>query len=146
VRQSTEELLQQSFGYSRAIELAALVVGLLGLLNTVFVNVIERSRELAMLRAVGMSIRQVRSMIFLETLMLGVAAAATSIALGAFLSRAWLAGSLSATLRWNVPIHVPFGAVSQALAVGTLVGALAGVAAAIRATRSTIREGLESEQ
>jgi putative ABC transport system permease protein len=145
VRTTTERMLDESFAYSRSIELAALVVGLLGLLNTVFINVLERTRELGILRAVGMSRNQVRAMILLETLILGTAAGAAAGLLAAYLARVWLGGSLSATLGWSVPIHIPPAALARALGAGVAVGMIAGLAASRRAVSRTIAEALANE-
>lgn len=145
VRASTERMLDESFAYSRSIELAALIVGLLGLLNTVFINILERTRELGMLRAVGMSRRQLRTMILLETLILGTAAGAAAGLLAAYLAQVWLGGSLSATLGWSVPIHLPPAALARALGAGIVVGVIAGLGAARRATSRTIPEALANE-
>jgi len=145
VRTSTERLLDESFAYSRSIELAALVVGLLGLLNTVFINILERTRELGMLRAVGMSKGQLRAMILLETTILGSAAGVAAGLLATYLAQVWLGGSLSATLGWSVPIHLPVGALARSLGAGVAVGVFAGLAAARRATSRSIREALANE-
>ena len=145
VRASTERLLDESFAYSRAIELAALLVGLLGLLNTVFINILERTRELGMLRAVGMSKNQLRGMILTETLILGSSAGVAAGLLAAYLALVWLGGSLSATLGWSVPIHLPLGALARALGAGVAVGVVAGLAASHRASSRSIREALADE-
>jgi putative ABC transport system permease protein len=145
VRAATENLLEESFAYSRSIETAALIVGLLGLLNMVFINVLERTRELGMLRAIGMARRQLATMILWETLILGASAGAAAGLLAAYLARVWLGGSLSATLGWAIPIHLPVGALARALGAGVIVGVIAGLAAARRAARRSIPEALANQ-
>lgn len=145
VRASTEELLDQSFAYSRSIEFAALLVGLLGLLNTVFINVLERTRELGMLRAIGLSKAGLRAMIVLETTVLGTAAAVSAAVLASYLAQVWLGGSLSTTLGWSVPIHLPAGALVRALGAGVVVGVIAGLAAARRAASLSVPAALANE-
>jgi putative ABC transport system permease protein len=145
VRDTARKFLDECFAYTRAIELAALLVGILGLLNTVLVGMIERSRELAALRAVGMSRGQLRAMVLIETVIVGVVAAAVATFLGAYLARVWLGGAIAIDLGWPVPMNVPWAAVLSVVTAGTLAGALAGLAAAHRAGRIALREALATE-
>ena len=52
IRAQMQEAIQNTFAYTRAIELASLLIGLLGMLQALFVAVLERTREIAILRAI----------------------------------------------------------------------------------------------
>lgn len=110
----------------------AIVIALLGISNTLSLAVHERTRELGLLRAVGATRRQVRSMVRWESVL--VAALGTSLGIGLGVA---LAAALVASM--------PFGSGDMALAVpGSLVvvlvaGAAAGVLAALRPARRAAR-------
>ncbi|MCF4007401.1 ABC transporter permease [Corynebacterium uropygiale] len=68
----------------------AVVIAILGIVNTLTLNIIERRREIGMLRAVGMKRFQVRQMITLEAVQIAVYGAVAGIVIGAFLAWAFL--------------------------------------------------------
>jgi putative ABC transport system permease protein len=137
--------IDQSFAYTRAIELAALLVGLLGLLNTLLISVLERTRELGMLRAVGMERGQLRSMILQEALIQGSLGAVAAVALGSWIAYLWITHTLALVLGWMVDFHFPWAAVGATVLTGTGVALLAGLYPARRASQLQITEALEYE-
>jgi putative ABC transport system permease protein len=143
LRAQTTEYLDETFAYTRAVEFAALAVGLIGLLNTVLVSLMERSRELGMLRAIGMSRGQLVGMILLENIVVGAFGGAAAVTLGAYVADVWIVNTLARSLGWYVDPHVPADAVLGTLAAGIVVGMLAGLWAAYRMSSLTIREALE---
>lgn len=145
IRSQLREVLDESFAYTRAIEAAALLVGLLGLLNTAFVSVLSRTRELGMLRAVGMSRRQVGAMVLCESLLQGLCGGAVAAVVGAGLGTFWLVHELTHALGWVLDVVIPFGSVAEALVAGIAVGLIAGAVAARRATRVPVVEALMEE-
>jgi putative ABC transport system permease protein len=145
LRPLTEKLLDESFAYTRAIEFAALLVGLLGLLNTLMVSVIERTRELGMLRAVGMSRAQLERMIFYESLLQGTMGAWVATGIGAYVSYFWVIGRISEILGWILDFSFPLQAVLSALIAGIIVGLLAGWIPSQRASRLEIVDAISSD-
>src|SRR5579859_533282 len=111
----------------------AIIIAILGIINTLALSVVERRREIGMLRAVGMQRRQVRRMIYLESLLIAVFGAALGLVLGVSY------GSLFArTLRsqgLNV-VSVPWLQTVVFLVVAGLVGVLAALWPGIRAART----------
>lgn len=145
IRSQLREVLDESFAYTRAIEAAALLVGLLGLLNTAFVSVLSRTRELGMLRAVGMSRGQVKVMVLCESLLQGLFGGVVAAVVGAGISTFWLVHELTHALGWVLDVVIPFGSVRDALLAGIVVGLIAGAVAARRATRASVVEALSEE-
>ena len=126
-------------------QLAALSVGLLGLLNTLLISVLERTRELGTLRAVGMSRGQLRRMILQEALIQGGFGALAAVGLGGWISYVWVKTTLALVLGWMIDFHFPWIAVLTTVLTGILVSLLAGLYPARRASNFVITEALEYE-
>lgn len=145
VRAMSQGILDDAFAYTRAIEAAALVVGLFGLLGTMLVALLERKREIGMLRAIGATRMQVSGMIVVEAAFIGVAASATALVLGGYLARVWLGGALAHDVGWPIIVQVPALSVAMTVAAGVVVGMLVGLFGAHRASRVELRDALAYE-
>jgi putative ABC transport system permease protein len=108
------------------------LIALLGVANTQALSVVERTREIGLLRAIGMRRRQVARMIRAETLVVGLLGAALGLLAG--LAAAWLA--VRALSGFPVAgLVVPAGGLAGSALVAVLACVLAARAAARRATR-----------
>jgi len=142
LKKQLDDMIGESLAYTRAIEAAALAVGLLGLLSTLIMSLVERMRELGMLRAIGMSRFQLVRMVVAEAAILGTVGGVVAAALGAFVAHLWVVGSLASSLGWSIHVHVPFGSVLSTLLAGLAVGILAGLISSKRVAFIPIREAL----
>ena len=119
----------------------AVVVSLFGIVNTLALSVLERTRELGMLRAVGMSRRQVRRMIRHESVVTALIGAVLGIAVGLFMAALATTALSDEGLRFALPLG--------SLIAFTIVAAVAGVLAAIgparRASRLDVLKALQYE-
>jgi putative ABC transport system permease protein len=102
----------------------SIVVSLFGMVNALVLTVFERTREIGMMRAVGMSRRQVRRMVRHESVITALIGAGLGLPVGLLVAAA-MAGALDS----------PFVPPVQALVIFTLVAILAGVLAAIAPAR-----------
>lgn len=114
----------------------ALLVGTFLILNTFSIIVAQRTRELALMRAVGASRRQIIGSVVLEAVVVGLIASvfglAAGIGIGALL--AWAFGNLAGGLTL-AGIGVPAAAVIGAFAVGLVITVVAALLPALRASR-----------
>jgi putative ABC transport system permease protein len=117
----------------------SVIVSLFGIVNTLVLTVFERTRELGMLRAVGMTRRQVRRMIRYESVITALIGAAIGIALGIVLSVLLIARVDEIDLAWPILSLVIF-----ALAA-IVVGLIAAIFPARRAARLNVLEALQYE-
>ena len=119
----------------------SVIVSLFGMVNTLVLSVFERTRELGMLRAIGMTRRQARRMIRHESVITALIGAVMGLGLGVLLS-ALVTQALS---DYGVPMSLPL----PTLIGFTLVAVLAGIGAAImparRASRLNVLDALHYE-
>jgi putative ABC transport system permease protein len=119
----------------------SVIVSLFGVINTLVLSVFERTREIGMLRAIGMNRRQVRRMIRHESIVTALIGAALGIAVGIF-----LAGLTSLALSdYGIVFAIPYGSLAAFVAVAILAGMLAAILPARRASRLNVLKALQYE-
>ncbi|HEX6662485.1 MAG TPA: FtsX-like permease family protein [Gaiellaceae bacterium] len=117
----------------------SVIVSLFGIVNTLVLTVFERTREIGMLRAIGMTRRQVRRMVRHESVITALIGAVIGILLGII-----LAGLLIARVDFIV-LSVPIGQLLAFLVAGIIVGIIAAIFPARRAARLNVLEALQYE-
>jgi ABC-type antimicrobial peptide transport system permease subunit len=133
------QMVTYTQGFAVAIALLAVIIGGVGMTNTVMMSTFERTREIGTLRAVGWRRRQVMAMIFGESLLLGALGGAIGCAIGAGLV-AWIsASSAIGYLQGTVtPSLIAMGLIT---AIG--LGAVGGFYPAWRASKMLPIEALQ---
>lgn len=119
----------------------AVIVSLFGIVNTLALSVLERTRELGMLRAIGMSRRQVRRMIRHESVVTALIGAVLGIAVGVFLAALATTALSDEGLRFAVPV----GSLVAFTVVAAVAGVLAAIGPARRASRLNVLRALQYE-
>ncbi len=112
-----------------ALLVLTIIVSLFGIVNTLVLSITERTRELGMLRAVGMSRRQVRRMIRYEAVITSLIGAVLGLVLGVVLS------VLVTRPLDNFDVSFPAGTLAGLLVLGAVAGVLAAILPARRASR-----------
>jgi putative ABC transport system permease protein len=116
----------------------SVIVSLFGMVNTLVLSVFERTREIGMLRTIGMTRRQARQMIRHESIITALIGAALGLGTGTALATLVM-------VKWHLPIAIPV----NTLFTFTLIAVLAGVGAAVmparRASRLNVLEALQYE-
>ena len=142
ITQKARHSVDQLLGIVTALLLLAVVVAILGLVNTLVLSVVERTRELGLLRAVGATRRQVRGVVRRESVLMALLGALTGIALGTLagiaLSRALVAEGITT-------LAVPTLTLAVYLVVAAAVGVLAAIGPARRASRVDVLRAVTTE-
>ncbi len=120
----------------------ALIIAVLGIVNTLALSVIERTREIGLLRAVGMSRSQLRRMVTLESVAMALLGAVMGVLLGLFFGLAvWKAFQDDGLTE----LSVPAGQLAIFAVAAVVVGALAAFFPARRAAKLNILEAIATE-
>ncbi|MER8012340.1 ABC transporter permease [Streptomyces sp. NPDC094149] len=120
----------------------AVLIAVLGVVNTLAMSVFERTREIGMLRGVGRQPEQTKQMVRLESVLICLFGALLGIGAGVFLG--WAAGRLAADSIQGYEMTLPWDRIAVALAGAVCVGALAALGPARRAARLNILAALKT--
>jgi len=119
----------------------SVLISIFGVVNTLVLSVFERTRELGMLRAVGMTRRQVRRMIRFEGIITSMIGGTLGIVVGVFLAVL----TTQALSDQGIVLAIPWGTMAVFIFGITVVGLLASVLPARRASRLNILKALQYE-
>lgn len=136
-----DELVDQAMAGIYFMLLFAVIVAVVGVANTVALSVSERTREIGMLRAIGMQRRQVGRMIRLEAVLTALAGAVLGVVVGVI---------LGATLRATMAsigfttLAIPWATIGWFLVASALAGVLAALLPARKAARLNALEAIQA--
>jgi putative ABC transport system permease protein len=138
-------LLHRAFFPLRAVEFVVLSIGLLSLLNALIVSLVDRVRELGVLRAMGASTRQLVAMIVLESMAASTMASVLGIALGFYGSYSWIRVHVPAATGWIVHYTFPWETLLAAVAAAFTLAIAAAVYPARLAARIPVLDAITVE-
>ncbi|HVQ57997.1 MAG TPA: FtsX-like permease family protein [Solirubrobacterales bacterium] len=141
LKENREDQIQQLVNLVFVLLVLAIAISLFGIANTLALSIHERTRELGMLRAIGMSRRQVRTMIRYEAVITALIGAILGTVLGIVFA-ALIAQPLKDE---GFTLSYPVGSLVVLLVLAALAGVLAAIAPARRASRLDVLESLQYE-
>lgn len=121
----------------------ALIISVLGVVNTLAMSVYERTQEIGMLRAIGLDRGRVKNMIRLEAIVISLFGAVIGVVLGTFI--AWAVGE---TIKGSIPNYalvIPFDRIAIFMLLAGIVGALAAMWPARSAARLNMLTAIKTE-
>ncbi len=141
LKENQEEQVNQLLGLIYALLALAIIVSLFGIANTLALSIHERTRELGMLRAIGMSRRQVRTMIRYEAVITALIGALLGMVIGIVFA-ALIAQPLKDE---GFVLSYPIPTLIALLVFAAVAGVIAAIAPARRASRLDVLEALQYE-
>jgi putative ABC transport system permease protein len=121
----------------------SVIIALIGIINTLSLSILERRRELGLLRAVGMTDRRVRRMVRLEAVLISALGTVTGIILGLFIG--WgLIYSINRLSDADISFSVPGRTLAIVLVMGIVLGGLASLVPARRSTKLDVLEAIQA--
>ena len=142
-RDTLMETTKGAFAIFYALAILILIPAALGLLNTLTINILERTREIGIVRAVGGSRRQVRRIVTAEALLLGIFSAALGVLTGVAISYGFI-GAFG-TIGWKVTYTFPLIGIIAAVIVGVMLALFAAILPARNAAKLDIIRALQYE-
>ena len=135
LRAAVLRIFDATFAITYALEVIAIGVSLFGMAATLLTLVLERRREIAMLRLVGADSRQLRRLIVIEAGVLGAVTQAVGLVVGLALSLILIYVINVQSFGWTIQFHLPVGFLAQATVAIVAAAALAGLYPARLAAR-----------
>jgi putative ABC transport system permease protein len=145
LRQEVLQVFDRTFAITRALQLLATVVAFIGVLSALLSLELERQRELGILRAVGLTTRQMWGLISLETGLMGAAAGLLAIPTGYLLSLILVYIINRRSFGWTLQMHVVLEPFLAAFIVAVGAALLAGIYPARRVSRMLAAEAIRYE-
>ena len=138
-------VFDRAFAITGALQLLAAIVAFIGVLSALLSLQLERAREFGVLRAVGLTVRQFRGMVLLETGLMGLTAGLLALPTGLALALVLIFIINRRSFGWTMQLYADPAVFAQALALAVVAALLAGVYPAIRMGRMAAAEVLRGE-
>ncbi|MDJ0704077.1 MAG: FtsX-like permease family protein [Leptolyngbyaceae cyanobacterium MO_188.B28] len=145
LRQGSLEIFDRTFAITNALRLLAVVVAFIGVLSTLMSLQLERTRELGILRATGMTPQQLGRLTLLETGLMGSLAGIFAMPLGFVLAWILIYVINVRSFGWTLNMALEARYFWQAFLVSVLAAVLAGLYPAIRLGRMNISAAVREE-
>jgi putative ABC transport system permease protein len=140
-----DETIEQLYGIAFGQQVAVMAVAALGVVTALLISVLQRRRELGLLRAVGASRAQVLRSVLAEALLMGAVGTVIGLAVGVPLQWYALRVVLLEETGYAFPVYVPWAAALWIALASVAAATLAGLGPALHATRQPIAEAVAQE-
>jgi len=131
-------IFDSTFAITYALELIAIIVAMLGVSGTLLTLVLERERELTILRLIGTGRGQIRRMVVGEAIVIGAISQGIGLVVGLVLSLLLIYVINVQSFGWTIQFHLPVAFIVQSSILMVVATALAGLYPAHRAARLTM--------
>ena len=138
LRETVVNIMEQSFSVNYAVEIIAVVVAIFSVINTLLASVLDRTREIGVLRAIGATKRQLRMMIVAEAGWMGLAGGILGLIAGTVMSYHHVVYNTKVLTGWTFQYYYPFGIAFLSLVASIGLCLLAGYLPARQAASTNI--------
>jgi putative ABC transport system permease protein len=141
-KEEIRKAMDQTFIFNYALSVITMSIAGFGIIITLLASVLERTREIGILRSLGMLRRQVSGVVLLESVLMGTAGGILGCGAGLITGRLTLEGAQYSAA---VEYFLPLGSIVWALVMAAGLSALAGIYPAYRGTKTNVVEALTYE-
>jgi putative ABC transport system permease protein len=145
LREASLAIFDRTFVITRVLRLLSVGVAFVGILSALMALALERARELAVLRAIGLTPGQLARLVTLQTSLMGMCAGLLSIPLGIGLSLILVQVINKRSFGWTLALDLSPLVLLEALALAMVAALLAGIYPAWKMSRSNPAEALREE-
>lgn len=145
LREDVLVIFDRTFAITSALQLLATFVAFVGVLSALLALMLEKQRELGILRAVGLTVRQLWGLVMLETGIMGAVAGILAMPAGFVLALILVYIINQRSFGWTLQMHVGPAPFVQALIVALFAALLAGLYPAYRMSRTVAADAMRFE-
>ncbi len=145
LRAEVRRIFDQSFALTQVMQILTAIVAFVGIISAVMSLLVERTRELGILRAVGMSLAQLRRMVLLESGLMGLIAGAIALPTGSLFAVVLVYVINLRTFDWTIALQWEPLAYVQTFALSVFTALLAAVYPLLRLEKIPIAGAMREE-
>lgn len=142
LRAESLEIFDRTFLISSALQLITTAVAFVGVLSAMLSLQLEKQRQMGILKAIGLSVRQIWALTLLETGLIGALAGLLALPTGLAVAEILLKLINRRSFGWTLQLHLEPEPFAQALVVAILAALLAGLYPALRASRRSAADAM----
>jgi putative ABC transport system permease protein len=145
LRRLVIEIFNRTFAITYALYVISITIAVLGVVSTLFALVLERRREIGLLRYLGLTARDVRNMVFYEAAYIGGLGGVAGVAVGIALALLLIFVINRQAFGWLIELHMPWDFLGEAIALVIVAALLAGIFPAAVAARIRTADAVRTE-
>jgi putative ABC transport system permease protein len=126
LKESVVRIMEQSFVVNYAVEIVAVIVAVFSVINTLLASVLDRTREIGVLRAIGATQAQVRRMIIFEAAWMGLIGGFLGLIAGTIMSYHHVVYNTKVLTGWTFEYYYPYDLAALSIFVSVILCLLAG--------------------
>ncbi|MGH7828037.1 MAG: FtsX-like permease family protein [Candidatus Binatia bacterium] len=138
LRDSVVRIMEQSFVVNYAVEIVAVVVAIFSVINTLLASVLDRTREIGVLRAIGATQAQVRRVVVMEAGWMGLLGALLGLFAGTIMAYHHVVYNTKVLTGWTFQFYYPYGVAILSFIAAVILCLIAGYGPARRAASTPI--------
>lgn len=138
LKEAVVRIMEQSFVVNYAVEIVAVVVAIFSVINTLLASILDRTREIGVLRAIGATQAQVRKMIIVEAAWMGLVGGFLGLIAGTIMSYHHVVYNTKVLTGWTFEFYYPYDVAVLSVFVSVILCLLAGYGPAKQAASTPI--------
>jgi putative ABC transport system permease protein len=138
-------IFNRTFAITYALYIISITIAVLGVVSTLFALVLERRREIGLLRYLGLRARDVRRMVYVEAGFIGLLGGVGGAVVGVLLALLLIFVINRQAFGWLIELHMPYDFLAEAVVLVIVAALLAGIYPAGVAARIRTAEAVRSE-
>jgi putative ABC transport system permease protein len=138
LRETVVDIMEQSFIVNYAVEIVAVVVAIFSVINTLLASVLDRTREIGVVRAIGAVRNQIWKMVVVEAAWIGILGGILGLIAGTIMSYHHVVYNTKVLTGWTFQYYYPYGVALLSLLASVLLCLLAGYFPARQAASTPI--------
>jgi putative ABC transport system permease protein len=138
LKNAVVHIMEQSFVVNYAVEIVAIVVAIFSVINTLLASILDRTREIGVLRAIGATQGQVRRIVVMEAFWMGLIGAVLGLAAGSIMAYHHVVYNTKMLTGWTFQFYYPYGIAVLSIVASVILCCIAGFGPAKQAASTPI--------